>query len=500
MARSSFSFLFVLAAAAVILFGVGAPPVGAQPVSATAPQTTTTPREYPEVKKGLEYLGKTPPDVKACLQAFKEAGRLYPELPTEHVMLFNFLARSNQPNAAKFQLEEAVKSSPSDPEPYVILGNLALNERRVAEAILDFEKAQTLLATYANAKRKEIIQTQALSGVAQVSEVHEDWKEAEARLKALLHVAPKDLLAHQRLARALFWQKDAGGAYTVLKDAKAIDQENAAKPGEKERMLPAEMIMARFYEEYEDPKTDNPKTWFEAGIKKAPEDLQCRLEYSNWALGRGSLGLVKEQAQAALEIEKADAARSPSGRRYSGSPVGRMLRGLVALWEKDWPEAEQYFEKIILESPNDFGARNNIALALVEQDDTAKKKRALDYAEANYRDNRENNRAVEALSTLTWVYFRRNEFDQARMAFEATVKAAGGNLNSLDTITYAAHIFHHQGEDWNAKRLLDGIVNSKRPFAMRPEAEKLYKLVQDAKDPRASTPTPSGLSPISPSK
>ena len=54
--------------------------------------------------------------------------------------------------------------------------------------------------------------------------------------------------------------------------------------------------------------------------------------------------------------------------------------------------------------PNDFGARNNLALALVEQDDPAKKQRALDYAEANYRDNKDN---PDALSTLGWVYFRR---------------------------------------------------------------------------------------------
>ena len=80
-----------------------------------------------------------------------------------------------------------------------------------------------------------------------------------------------------------------------------------------------------------------------------------------------------------------------------------MLRGLVALWQKDWAEAEKYFEKIILENPNDFVAKNNMALALVEQDDPAKKQRALAYAEGNYEHNNNN---PDALSTLGWVYFR----------------------------------------------------------------------------------------------
>ena len=99
---------------------------------------------------------------------------------------------------------------------------------------------------------------------------------------------------------------------------------------------------------------------------------------------KGKLAFAKEQAEAALRIE-ADA----DPKKYGGSNVGHMLRGLVALWEKDWPEAEKHFEKVILADPNDFVARNNIALALVEQDDPAKKQRALDYAEANYQRQQE---------------------------------------------------------------------------------------------------------------
>ena len=94
----------------------------------------------------------------------------------------------------------------------------------------------------------------------------------------------------------------------------------------------------------------------------------------------GKIAFAKEQAEAALRIEAADADLARD-RKYSGSNVGHMLRGLVALWEKDWPEAENDFQKVIVDDPNDFAARNNLALALVEQDDPAKKKKALAYAE-----------------------------------------------------------------------------------------------------------------------
>ena len=54
----------------------------------------------------------------------------------------------NQPNLARLQLDEAVQSNPSDPEPYMILGEIALQDRRLSEATIDFDKARQLLATY----------------------------------------------------------------------------------------------------------------------------------------------------------------------------------------------------------------------------------------------------------------------------------------------------------------------------------------------------------------
>ena len=67
--------------------------------------------------------------------------------------------------------------------------------------------------------------------------------------------------------------------------------------------------------------------------------------------------------------------------------MGHMFRGRVALWQKDWPTAEHYFLWIVIENPHDFAAWKGITFALVEQDDPAKKQRALAYAEANYRVN-----------------------------------------------------------------------------------------------------------------
>ena len=119
---------------------------------------------------------------------------------------------------------------------------------------MDFDKAKQLLTTYTNTERKAAMEQQTLSGIAQVAEAREDWKEAETRLRDLLKVAPEDLLAHQRLAQSLFWQGKATDAYDVLKEAKQIDRANAKKNKTKEVFLTPEAIMAQYYERVRRPE------------------------------------------------------------------------------------------------------------------------------------------------------------------------------------------------------------------------------------------------------
>jgi len=504
MARSFLSFTLTLATAALILFGAAAVQVSAQPATPTPapPATGAAQKKYPEAQEALDLL-LNKRDYKGAIDKLTIASKKYAELPSAHVLMYNILAQLNQGNAARSELDVAAQTTPSDPEPYVILGNIALQERRITEATLDFDKAKALLATYTNAERKSAMEQQTKSGIALLAESRQDpehWKMAQTLLEELLKLAPDDLVAHQRLARAMFWQDDVKGAYAILKAAKAIDVANVEKKkSPREVFLTPEAIMGQYYDQLEGPqgdKTDkgNPKIWFTAALKKAPDDLPTRQVVAIWALEKGQLDFAKEQAEAALRIEAADAALPVPQRKYAGSNVGRMLRGLVALWQKDWADAERYFEKVILENPNDFVAKNNIALALVEQEDTVKKQRALAYAEANYRDNKNN---PDALSTLGWVYFRRNEFDQAGLALDQAVKATNGNLSNADTATYVAHILYHQGREWQAKEILDNVLKNARPFSMRPEAEKLFAKVKDAKKPETVTPA---VSPTGPAK
>ena len=124
--------------------------------------------------------------------------------------MYQLLTEMKEPNAARLQLDEAVKANPGDPEPYVILGNLALQDLRLVEATMDFEKAKQLLAGYNVAKRKkakEVLALDAASGIARVAEIREDWPQAESCLREVWQLDPENVFTYQRLARALFRQR-----------------------------------------------------------------------------------------------------------------------------------------------------------------------------------------------------------------------------------------------------------------------------------------------------
>jgi tetratricopeptide (TPR) repeat protein len=498
MARSLLSSTLALSVAMLLLLSRGAAPASAQqPTPPVAPQPTppAAPQQgqYPEVQEAIQLLreGKMPEAVKVL----EDASRKYPALPAAHVLMYEILLRMNQPNLARLQLDEAIKANRGDPEPYVILGAMALQDRRLSEAGIDFEKAQQLLAAYANAQRKEVLEHQTKSGLAQVAEARGDWKEAESQLRDMLKLTPEDLLAYQRLARALFWQGKDKEAYDVLRTAKQIDREIAKKRGAPEVVLTPEAILAQYYDQREGPasKTGIAEKFFKAALRMTPDDLPTRRAVAVWALERGDLSLAKEQAEAALKIES-----DPRyGGRYRGSNLGHELRGLVALWEKDWATAEKNFEDVYRADPADVINRNNLALALVKQSDDpapidlAKRKRAYDLAYANYNDRAKVPEALkpELLSTLAWVHFRRNEPAEADTAIKETIKAVGGLENAKpDTLTYLALMLHRGEQDWNAKIILENILKSPRAFSMRSEALKLYDKVKDAKNPAEAAP------------
>ena len=430
---------------------------GGTPGEATAPPAGTPAAGTPAAA-ATPAQPQLPPDLAAAeaafrkgnfadaLKALQDAVKKDADQPPAQILMAQMFASAKMVGEMRGALEQAVIEAPADPEAYVLMGDLALNERRITEAQLLYLKANELMGEFKkSAKRKEFLQPRILHGLAETAMNRRDWTEAQKQLEAWLKLAPKSTGAMQMLASCLFEQKNVTGALDKLKEAAKIDPEQ----------LTSEAILAQYYERGGD--QENAKKWMISALTQAPKDLKTRLVAGQWALQTGRLEDAESQAAAALQIDPT-------------SFGAKILRGVVALFRKDYSTAEKYFELASLQSPRSFPASNDLALALIEQDDKTKQLRALEYAENNVRKYQRTAQAGEAFSTYGWILYRLGKLDDAAKYLNA---AASSGQVTPDTAYYCARLAKDQNRDDLARQWLDSALKSTSPFANRAEATAL---------------------------
>jgi len=104
--------------------------------------------------------------------------------------------------------------------------------------------------------------------------------------------APKNGDTMQHLAHALFHQnRDALGAYMMLKDAKAVDP-----------IIPTpEATLGGYYEEDGDHR--NAVVWMNKSLDAAPTDIRTHLFVAHWALKTKEMNLARKAADKALKLD-----------------------------------------------------------------------------------------------------------------------------------------------------------------------------------------------------
>jgi hypothetical protein len=94
-------------------------------------------------------------DIDGCRAILERAKSNNAKLSPPGVMMATLWLSVNQLLPARAELEDAAVKFPGDPEPYLMLGDLAFQDRRVTDAAVLFEKATSLTAGFTeNAKRK----------------------------------------------------------------------------------------------------------------------------------------------------------------------------------------------------------------------------------------------------------------------------------------------------------------------------------------------------------
>ncbi len=415
--------------------------VSADPVSIDPLAGTATPKQSQEITDGVNRFKNG--DIEGALKLFKQAASKNSDLPPGQLVLASLFSQANQAPAARIWLEKTVIDEPNDPESYVLMGDLAIRERRVTEASMLFAKADELLKAFDKSdKRKKILVQRVLSGLAAVAEARDDWKTAQKYLEAWVKAEPESANALQRLGRALFQEKKADVALKQLRTAAKYDS----------NMLTPEAIVAQWYESTGD--RENATKMMTEALNNAPNDLRTRLAAAGWALQTEQFEDALNQVNSALQLDP-------------NSLEAKILRGNVAMCQKDFKNAELQFESAVLQSPFNFAASNNLALALAEQDDEAKKRRALEYAQVNVQRYP---KQPESHSTLGWVLFRLGRLDEAERSLQTSVSSG---VASADTAYYLARVAAERGNKEVALKLVEGALQSKGLFTYRKEAQNL---------------------------
>ena len=383
-------------------------------------------------------------DYEGALKLWQETVRDKPDMPPAQVIMAQLFMQVGMFKEAKDALDHAVVDAPNDPEPYLLLAGIALRDRAPEKAESQYQKAKGLLVDFKKSEtREKWLQLQLFGGLSALAESRDDWAAAQKAAEESLKVEPKNVAAMQQIAFYLVKQKKPEAALARLRDAAKQD---------KTMPLP-EVLLAQLYQRTGE--TENVKKWMAAAIAAEPKNLKVRIAAAYCALGMSQLEDAQKHALAASQIDPK-------------SFDAKFLRGLIALLQKDYVAGELYFDSALKQTPNDFSAANNLALALVEQGDEAKTRRALELAEANAKKFAN---SASAISTYGWALYKAGKLDEADQALK---KSLALSKPSIDTAYYAAKVLADRGRAVEARQLLETALKGNTSLSMcRAEAEEL---------------------------
>jgi tetratricopeptide (TPR) repeat protein len=422
--------------------------LSAEPLSVEAMQKPATQEQIPELVDAMAKLNKG--DVDGALSDMKAAAKKHPQLPPAEVMMAQIYAKANRPDAIRFWLERAVVEAPTDPEAFAMFAQESLQGKRIVESRLLFEKTYQLLQNFnGDAKRKENLQGLTLRQLAGLAMGRKDWDGAKGYLDELLKVRPNDADALQLLARVLFEQGKIDDAMAKLKAAKTAD----------DKTLVPQAAMGRWFEEAG--KRKEAQEYMVQAINVAPNDFGTRFVAAQWAMQAQAFGESRKQADIAVKLAETQ--------KLDATPA-LIVGGSAAIFQGDYPAAEEYLRKAVAIAPANFAATNNLALALCEQNDKNKQRLALQYAEMNSRLKPDD---VEAASTFGRALFQYGEVAKADQIFRNVI--AAGRPLSPDTGYYIAALYAATDRKDDAKKLLAEIVKKEGLMSQRKSAEQLLK-------------------------
>jgi tetratricopeptide (TPR) repeat protein len=441
----SISRCVVLAAILLPAWGASSPAYGQITAQTLVGKAVSDDAQYGDINNAIGRFRDR--DIVGCRALLERARSNNPKLPPPGVMMAVLWLGVNQLQSARGELEDTAVKFPGDPEPYLMLGDLAFQDRRITDADVLFSKATALTTAFSeNAKRKRDFEIRCHAGSAAVAESRKQWDTAQKHLAAWLELDPDNASARQRQGIVLFQLGKPEEALAEFREAKKLD-EKAVHP---------ELAMARLYDDAK--QRDTAKKLIEQAIKSAPQDPAVLLATAQWYVGQNDLPAATLNADNALKLDPK-------------SLEAKVVRGAIARVARDYKTAERFFNEAHVQSPGNFPAGNSLALVLVETDDKESRQRALEMAEANVAMHREGSpHQANALTTLAWVYYKLGRREDAEKILS---QISQNNQLTTDGAYYVAKLLVDRGEKDRARKILEDVLANEAMFATRADAVDL---------------------------
>jgi len=433
---------------------LGSPPVGAQDPATTSTNPLDPSNQSPEMQNAiLKFRAQQFDEARVALE---EAAKKDPKLPPAEVVMALMFRSANDPNRTVAYLERAVNSVPNDPEAYIALASLDLQQQRNTAAGLLFEKGLALSKSFTrNADRKKELQQRAAQGLATVAEIREDWKGAEEHLRTVVAGNPNEPNAATRLGRALFNQGSADKvkeAYKVFQDLYQAKKSEVSHP---------DVIMATLFQQKEDAK--RALAFINEAVKKDGKNANTRLAIVRWALDGADLKIADENLKVARELDK-------------DSFESNFYAGLVARYQRNFAESEKHFLVAHNQKPANSQVVHHLALVLIEQPEPEKQALGVEFAEINARANSDINQqpSREALITLAWTLHRTNR-NTPQQIDNILQRALNSGAIGSESGYHAAKMLTAHSHVEPARKILEESLKVKAAFVDRDDAEKMLK-------------------------
>lgn len=384
---------------------------------------------YADVDEAIKRFANR--DFLGARQFLESAKRKDPTLPPSDLTLAKMYFAANNGQAGRAALEKTAMENPGDPEAYLLLADAAAREGRMIEADALYDKGLALTEKFTeNPRRKRNFEIRGRTGRAFVSQQRKKWDAVVEDMQALLKTDPENAMGHYRLGAALFMQKKYREGYAEFQEAKKFDKNKA---------LPNPAVAAALMYDQLKMNAEAQKA-FEQAVKTDGTDASSMTAYAQWLIKTGSL----QRAEEVLD----------QARKANPDSLNLLiLSGVAARMNNRMKPAEDYFVQAWGISPANVEVLNQLALLLIDQQDQAKRERAMQFARIS---STLSSQSADAQMTLAWVYYQLGLIGDADAALQRAVQL--GNL-SPDSRFLIAKILVDQKKADQAKPVLQAAVD-----------------------------------------